>query len=137
MVDLTLLCSDRFRVLELLEEKEMFDGKEVYSKCSQDEMAELLELSKHSVNNLISELKELNFVENKTKGKYQITKHGYEALEALTKGKKMNKASNYKCASFFAGVGGIDLGFEKFGFETVYANEFDPKEGIHLKAIST
>jgi len=31
-----------------------------------------------------------------------------------------------KCASFFAGVGGIDIGFEKTGvFETVYANEFD------------
>ncbi len=32
----------------------------------------------------------------------------------------------FKCASFFAGVGGIDLGFENTGyFETVYANEFD------------
>lgn len=32
-----------------------------------------------------------------------------------------------KCASLFAGVGGIDLGFEKTGkFKTVYANEFDP-----------
>lgn len=30
-----------------------------------------------------------------------------------------------KCASFFAGVGGIDLGFKAAGFETVYANEFD------------
>lgn len=31
-----------------------------------------------------------------------------------------------KCASFFAGVGGIDLGFEQAEiFETVYANEFD------------
>lgn len=30
-------------------------------------------------------------------------------------------------ASFFAGVGGIDLGFEQTGqFKTVYANEFDP-----------
>lgn len=41
----------------------------------------------------------------------------------------MNKL---KCASFFAGVGGIDIGFEGFGdeksdtFEVVYANEFDP-----------
>jgi len=31
-----------------------------------------------------------------------------------------------RCASFFAGVGGIDIGFENTGvFETVYANEFD------------
>lgn len=31
-----------------------------------------------------------------------------------------------KCASFFAGVGGIDLGFEQSGaFEPVYANEMD------------
>lgn len=34
--------------------------------------------------------------------------------------------SKLKCASFFAGVGGIDMGFEqtKF-FKTIYANEFD------------
>ena len=32
-----------------------------------------------------------------------------------------------RCASFFAGVGGIDKGFEKNKlFEIVYANEFDP-----------
>lgn len=31
-----------------------------------------------------------------------------------------------KCASFFAGVGGIDMGFEQTNFfKTVYANEFD------------
>lgn len=32
-----------------------------------------------------------------------------------------------KCASFFAGVGGIDEGFENTGyFSTIYANEIDP-----------
>ena len=32
----------------------------------------------------------------------------------------------YTCCSFFAGVGGIDLGFEQTGkFKTIYANEFD------------
>ena len=31
-----------------------------------------------------------------------------------------------KCASFFAGVGGIDLGFQNAGFKTIYANEIDP-----------
>lgn len=29
------------------------------------------------------------------------------------------------CASFFAGVGGIELGFEKAGFQIIYANEMD------------
>lgn len=37
----------------------------------------------------------------------------------------MNK--KLKCASFFAGVGGIDIGFERTNlFEIVYANEIDP-----------
>lgn len=37
----------------------------------------------------------------------------------------MNK--KLKCASFFAGVGGIDIGFEMTNlFEIVYANEIDP-----------
>lgn len=36
-------------------------------------------------------------------------------------------SNKISCASFFAGVGGIDLGFESTGqFEVVYANEFDP-----------
>lgn len=30
-----------------------------------------------------------------------------------------------KVASFFAGVGGIDLGFQQAGFEIIYANEID------------
>lgn len=35
--------------------------------------------------------------------------------------------SKLKCASFFAGVGGIDKGFELTkAFDVVYANEFDP-----------
>lgn len=33
--------------------------------------------------------------------------------------------NHFTCASFFAGVGGIDLGFLKAGFKTIYANEFD------------
>lgn len=39
-----------------------------------------------------------------------------------------------KCASFFAGVGGIDLGFEKAGFNVIYANEFDKNAAITYNA---
>ncbi len=39
----------------------------------------------------------------------------------------MRKIKMYSVASFFAGVGGIDLGFEQTDkCKTVYANEFDP-----------
>ena len=38
---------------------------------------------------------------------------------------KCIESNSMKCASFFAGVGGIDLGFDHAGFETIYANEID------------
>lgn len=37
----------------------------------------------------------------------------------------MSKEKKYKILSLFAGAGGLDLGFEKAGFEIVYANEYD------------
>ena len=30
-----------------------------------------------------------------------------------------------RVATFFAGAGGLDLGFTKAGFECIYANEYD------------
>ena len=39
-----------------------------------------------------------------------------------------------KCASFFAGVGGIDKGFELAGFETIFANEMDKNASETFKA---
>lgn len=43
---------------------------------------------------------------------------------------KIYNINNLTCASFFAGVGGIDLGFERAGFKTVYANEFDKQPKV-------
>ena len=36
------------------------------------------------------------------------------------------KKKTFKTADLFAGVGGIRIGFEKAGFETVFANDFEP-----------
>ena len=38
-----------------------------------------------------------------------------------------------RVASFFAGVGGIDKGFEKAGFDVIWANEFDKNAAITYK----
>ena len=44
----------------------------------------------------------------------------------MNKNKRGKSMEKLKCASFFAGVGGIDLGFEQSGaFDVIYANEFD------------
>lgn len=39
-----------------------------------------------------------------------------------------------KVAGFFAGVGGIELGFEQAGFKTIWSNELDTKAGETFKA---
>jgi DNA (cytosine-5)-methyltransferase 1 len=39
---------------------------------------------------------------------------------------KKGKVQHFRSVDFFAGVGGIRLGLEKAGFETVFSNDFDP-----------
>ena len=40
---------------------------------------------------------------------------------------KIVPTKNWRSVDLFAGVGGIRLGFEKAGFKTVFANDFEPK----------
>lgn len=128
MIDLTLLYNSKFHLLELLESREEVVDDTLLVKISQDEMAKCLGLSKHTINSLIKELKEYGFLKNVSmNGKYFITQEGHDVLDTINHNKWYEKAKNYNCASFFAGVGGIDLGFEKNGFSISYANEIDVK----------
>ena len=38
----------------------------------------------------------------------------------------------YKTIDLFAGVGGIRIGFERAGFKTVFANDFDPALSLRM-----
>lgn len=126
MIDLSTFYNSKFKLLEYLWHEEINENNEAVIKKSQDEMANELGYSKHTINDKIKELKEEGFL-TYDKGKYKITDLGYKSIGAMCKGKHELKASKYQCISLFAGVGGIDYGFEHAGFKTVYANEFDPK----------
>lgn len=66
--------------------------------------------------------------------KYDSSKHTDNTYKVVSKvvkdysARPVNKKSKkYTTIDLFAGVGGIRLGFEKAGFETVFANDFEPK----------
>jgi DNA (cytosine-5-)-methyltransferase len=54
-----------------------------------------------------------------------VTKIVKEYTNMKTLDQKKDK--KFKTIDLFAGVGGIRLGFEKAGFQTVFANDFEPK----------
>lgn len=54
-----------------------------------------------------------------------------QVISNITQGPQKSTAKRrtheYRTIDLFAGVGGIRLGFEKAGFKTVFANDFEPK----------
>ena len=45
----------------------------------------------------------------------------------ISKRTSVISTKQWKTVDLFAGIGGIRLGFEKFGFKTVFSNDFEPK----------
>ena len=55
-----------------------------------------------------------------------MSKLKYAGLNsAILRREKMANKSGHTAISLFAGAGGLDIGFERTGFETVFANELD------------
>lgn len=55
-------------------------------------------------------------------------------LKVICSNTNAEKIMSLNCASFFAGVGGIDKGFQLAGFKTIFANEFDLNASITFKS---
>lgn len=128
MKDYSYFYNDRYSVLNYLYKIEEPSNDSFHSKCTQEEIAEELNMSKTTANKLINELIENNYLESgNTRGSYRITNKGHEMIGSLNEKQNAEKASHYNCISLFAGVGGIELGFHNAGFPTIYANEFDRK----------
>lgn len=50
----------------------------------------------------------------------------WEVRRSFNSSNTETKKRTYKTIDLFAGIGGIRLGFEKAGFETVFSNDFEP-----------
>ncbi|GFI41276.1 hypothetical protein IMSAGC017_01319 [Thomasclavelia cocleata] len=78
------LGNDVYKVLEYMKCVEVIHGDEKIIIHTQQEIADDLKISKLKVNKIISQLFYLGLLRHYTKkGKYQITKAGYEVLRMM------------------------------------------------------
>lgn len=57
----------------------------------------------------------------------QVVRNIQDSVQVTSEKKKTKKTHDFRTLDLFAGVGGIRLGFEKAGFTTVFANDFEMK----------
>ena len=84
--NLEIFTNDRYKLLKWIADNEIQYRKAKYLTSSQQEIAETLHYSKSKTNRYINELIQLNFLRKyKEKGKYALTKQGYEAINIIKK----------------------------------------------------
>jgi len=76
--------NDKYRVLACMSERQISVKDNIVVKLSQQEIADIVQLSKVKVNGIISELKSDGFITQKSpRGKYSLTKKSIEALAEM------------------------------------------------------
>ena len=82
-MDIDYFGNDKYKVLACMAECQIAVKDKFIIKLSQQEVAEIVQLSKVKVNGIIAELKKDGYIIQKTpRGKYALTE---KALEALAK----------------------------------------------------
>ena len=84
--NLEVFTNDKYRLLKWIADNEVQYRKAKYLSSSQQEIADTLHYSKSKTNRYMNELIKLNFLKRyKEKGKYALTKQGYEAINIIGK----------------------------------------------------
>lgn len=90
--NLEIFTNDKYKLLRWIANNEVQYRKGSYLSASQQEIAETLHYSKSKTNKYINELIQQNFLKRyREKGKYAVTKQGYEAIDIIEKNKKWGR----------------------------------------------
>lgn len=82
--NLEIFTNDKYKLLKWIADNETQYRKDKYLSSSQQEIADALHYSKSKTNIYINELIKLKFLKRyKVKGKYAVTKQGYEAINII------------------------------------------------------
>ena len=100
--------------------------KEFYRES---EVADILGISKRSLGKFKSDLITANLKKKKNHINYEILKNlqQFQLMEksCWSKEYKTKPSKNYKSIEIFAGAGGLAIGLDKAGFESILLNDFD------------
>lgn len=84
--NLEIFTNDKYKLLKWIADNEIQYRNAKYLSSSQQEIADALHYSKSKTNIYINELIKLKFLKRyKEKGKYAVTKQGYEAINIIGK----------------------------------------------------
>ena len=83
-MDLEYFGNDKYRVLACMDDRQISVSNDTIVKLSQQEIADIVKLSKVKVNSIIAELKSDGYITQKSpRGKYTLTEKALTALEGI------------------------------------------------------
>ena len=83
-IDVEYFGNDKFRVLACMSERQISVNDAIIVKLSQQEIADIVKLSKVKVNSIITELKNDGYISQQSpRGKYVLTDKATTALKGI------------------------------------------------------
>lgn len=86
-MSLEFFSNDRFKILQCMSERQIEVNGKIIVPLSQQDIADMVQLSKKKVNAIIGELKENGYIiqKNPTRGKYVLTEKAHHVVNQIQK----------------------------------------------------